>query len=128
MACSNTARSVAEPIAPLPPVLEWVSEVEGRGHGLRPGPLAALPISGAFVTQERINIAIVGLGFGSEFIPIYQRHPFTNMCSICQRTREKLDQVGDAFGVAKRYTSFAEYSFPDTGVPHSVSTSRARGG
>ena len=22
-----------------------------------------------------VNIAIVGLGFGAEFIPIYQRHP-----------------------------------------------------
>ena len=26
-----------------------------------------------------INIAIVGLGFGAEFIPIYQRHPDTEL-------------------------------------------------
>ena len=25
--------------------------------------------------SKKINIAIVGLGFGAEFIPIYQRHP-----------------------------------------------------
>ena len=25
--------------------------------------------------KDRINVAIVGLGFGAEFIPIYQRHP-----------------------------------------------------
>ena len=25
--------------------------------------------------SDKINIAIVGLGFGAEFIPIYQRHP-----------------------------------------------------
>jgi len=26
------------------------------------------------MTQKKINIAIVGLGFGAEFIPIYQAH------------------------------------------------------
>lgn len=56
----------------------------------------------------KLNVAIVGLGFGSEFIPIYQRHPCTNMYAICQRTRQKLDEIGDAFGIANRYTSFEE--------------------
>ena len=45
--------------------------------------------------REKINVAIVGLGFGKEFIPIYQNHPNTNMYAICQRTREKLDEVGE---------------------------------
>ena len=58
--------------------------------------------------QGKINVAIVGLGFGKEFIPIFQRHPNTNMYAICQRTKEKLDEVGDQFGVEKRYTSFEE--------------------
>jgi predicted dehydrogenase len=57
---------------------------------------------------RKINMAIVGLGFGAEFIPIYQRHPHTTMYAICQRTREKLDAIGDAFGIEKRYTSFEE--------------------
>jgi predicted dehydrogenase len=56
--------------------------------------------------MRKVNVAIVGLGFGSEFIPIYQHHPHTNMYAICQRTREKLDQVGGTFGIAKRYTNF----------------------
>jgi predicted dehydrogenase len=56
----------------------------------------------------KVNIAIVGLGFGAEFIPIYQRHPNANMYAICQRTKEKLDTIGDAFEVEKRYTEFAE--------------------
>ena len=25
--------------------------------------------------SDKIKVAIVGLGFGAEFIPIYQRHP-----------------------------------------------------
>ncbi|HZG74212.1 MAG TPA: Gfo/Idh/MocA family oxidoreductase [Paenibacillus sp.] len=56
--------------------------------------------------MKKINVAIVGLGFGAEFIPIYQRHPDTKMYAICQRTEEKLHQVGDYFGVEKRYTDF----------------------
>src|SRR6202008_2544921 len=58
------------------------------------------------MSQGKINVAIVGLGFGAEFIPIYQRHPNANMYAICQRTRKKLDAIGDAFGVEKRYTDF----------------------
>ena len=34
------------------------------------------------------NVAIVGLRFGKEFIPIYQHHPNTNMYAICQRRKE----------------------------------------
>lgn len=56
--------------------------------------------------KDKINIAIVGLGFGAEFIPIYQKHPNANMYAICQRTQSKLDEVGDAFGIEKRYTSY----------------------
>jgi predicted dehydrogenase len=57
---------------------------------------------------DKINIAIVGLGFGAEFIPLYQRHPHANMHSICQRTKEKLNAIGDAFGVERRHTNFDE--------------------
>jgi predicted dehydrogenase len=58
--------------------------------------------------KEKLNIAIVGLGFGKEFIPIYQHHPRTNMYAICQRNAEKLNEVGNQFGVSKRYASFDE--------------------
>ncbi len=57
--------------------------------------------------QPPFRAAIVGLGFGAEFIPIYQRHPLAEMAAICQRTKAKLDALGDAFGIAKRYTDFA---------------------
>src|SRR6478609_10772290 len=62
-----------------------------------------------------INIAIVGLGFGAEFIPIYQRHPDANMYAICQRTRAKLDEVGDKYGIETRYTSYEDL-LADPGV------------
>ncbi len=57
---------------------------------------------------DKINVAIVGLGFGAEFIPIYQAHPHANMYAICQRTKSRLDEVGDTFGIEKRYTDFEE--------------------
>src|ERR1700722_8332910 len=60
------------------------------------------------MSQQKLNIAIVGLGFGKEFIPIYQHHPNTNMYAICQRSKDKLAEVGDQYKVAKRYDSFEE--------------------
>jgi predicted dehydrogenase len=58
------------------------------------------------VSDKKINMAIIGLGFGAEFIPLYQRHPNATMYAICQRNPTKLKQIGDAFGVAKRYTNY----------------------
>lgn len=58
--------------------------------------------------KKVINIAIVGLGFGAEFIPIYHRHPNANLVAICQRTKSKLDSIGDAFAISGRYTSYDE--------------------
>ena len=60
------------------------------------------------MSQRKINIAIVGLGFGAEFIPIYQRHPHANMYAICQRDPKKLTAIGDAFGIAARYSDFKD--------------------
>ncbi|RAV12990.1 Gfo/Idh/MocA family protein [Paenibacillus contaminans] len=57
---------------------------------------------------RKIRMAIAGLGFGAEFIPIYQDHPHTEMVAICQRNEKKLNEIGDHFGIAKRYTSFEE--------------------
>lgn len=57
-------------------------------------------------TKRPVRVAIAGLGFGAEFIPIYQAHPGAEMAAICQRTKSRLDQVGDAFQIPVRYTDF----------------------
>src|SRR6476620_3394662 len=57
---------------------------------------------------KKIRIGIVGLGFGAEFIPIYQKHPNAEMHAICRRDRAELDACGDRFGIEKRYTSYDE--------------------
>jgi predicted dehydrogenase len=60
------------------------------------------------VKRSEINVAVVGLGFGAEFIPIYQRHPQANLYAICQRSTIKLNAVGDAFGVTERYADYRD--------------------
>ena len=57
---------------------------------------------------KQINVAIIGLGFGAEFIPLYQRHPQANMYAICRRDEKGLNEVGDAFGIDKRYTRYED--------------------
>lgn len=60
------------------------------------------------MSAKKINVAIIGLGFGAEFIPIYQRHPNANMYAICQRNKESLDKTGDEFKIDVRYTDYDE--------------------
>jgi predicted dehydrogenase len=54
----------------------------------------------------KVKVGIVGLGFGAEFIPLYQKHPDAECYAICQRNTENLNKVGDQFGVEKRVTDF----------------------
>ena len=51
---------------------------------------------------------MVGLGFGAEFIPIYQAHPDAEVHAICRRNEKELNLVGDRFGINQRYTKFED--------------------
>ena len=44
------------------------------------------------MSSKTVNVAMVGLGFGAEFIPIYQAHPQANMYAICQRNEDEAEQ------------------------------------
>jgi len=57
---------------------------------------------------DKIRVAVVGLGFGAEFLPIYQRHPDAELWGICQRSEDQLNEIGDQFGVARRFSSYEE--------------------
>ncbi|MFN8707559.1 MAG: Gfo/Idh/MocA family protein [Planctomyces sp.] len=54
------------------------------------------------------NVAMVGLGFGAEFIPIYQAHPLGNVAAVCRRNVAEMNRVGDQFGIEKRYAEFED--------------------
>ena len=79
---------------------------------------------------EKPKVAIIGLGFGAEFIPIYQRHPNAEIVAICQRNEENLNKVADEYGIAKRFTDYEQLfsrirrSMPYTSTPRSLITPR----
>ena len=54
--------------------------------------------------EQQFKGAMIGLGFGAEFIPIYQAHPDVEIIAICRRDEVKLHRLGDQFSIAKRYT------------------------
>ncbi len=71
------------------------------------------------MSQKKVRVAIVGLGFGAEFIPIYQAHPNAEMAAICRRDVAELNKVGDKYGITKRYTSYEELlADPDIDAIH----------
>ena len=47
------------------------------------------------VSDKPIRVAIIGLGFGAEFIPIYQNYPGAELHAIRRRDRKGLDESGD---------------------------------
>jgi predicted dehydrogenase len=57
---------------------------------------------------KQVNVAIVGLGFGTEFIPIYQLHPQSNLHAVCRRNEEELHKLADAFEIDTRYTRYED--------------------
>ena len=59
-------------------------------------------------SESKVNVAIIGLGFGAEFIPIYQKHPNANMYGICRRNQDELKKIGEAFGIENRFTDYQE--------------------
>jgi predicted dehydrogenase len=68
---------------------------------------------------KKVRVAIVGLGFGAEFIPIYQAHPDAEMAAICRRNKAELDRCGDQFGIKKRYTDYNDLlKDPDIDAVH----------
>ncbi len=70
-------------------------------------------------TIDHPRVAIIGLGFGAEFIPIYQRHPDADIVAICQRNTDSLNEIGDKFGVEKRFTDYDELlADPDIDAVH----------
>ena len=69
--------------------------------------------------MDKARVGLIGLGFGAEFIPIYQAHPKAEVAAICQRSRTRLDEIGDKFGIAARYTDFRDVvTDPDVDFVH----------
>jgi predicted dehydrogenase len=59
-------------------------------------------------SEKPVRVAIIGLGFGAEFIPIYQKYPGAEIHAICRRDRKGLDECGERYGIKARYTDYRE--------------------
>ncbi|MCA9112318.1 MAG: Gfo/Idh/MocA family oxidoreductase, partial [Planctomycetaceae bacterium] len=60
------------------------------------------------MSGQPVRAAMIGLGFGAEFIPIYQAHPQAEVGAICRRNEAEMNKVGDQFGIARRYTKYED--------------------
>ena len=69
--------------------------------------------------RSKLRIAVVGIRFGAEFVPIYQRHPDVGEVVLCDTNLERLNEVGDRFGVRRRFTDVdALLAAPDIDAVH----------
>lgn len=58
--------------------------------------------------MKKVRVAVVGLGFGAEFVPIYQQFDGTECAAVCRRDEKKLNEFADSFGIEKRYTDYGD--------------------
>ena len=58
--------------------------------------------------DRRIRVAVAGLRFGAEFVPIYLHHPDVEEVTICDPDREVLSAIGERFQVDNRCTDLGE--------------------
>ncbi|MFC4871053.1 Gfo/Idh/MocA family protein [Negadavirga shengliensis] len=61
------------------------------------------------MSQKQITVVIVGMGFGKEFIPIYQNHPNIKAVGICTRNQKTLDELATKFNL-DRNLCFTDYN------------------
>ena len=58
--------------------------------------------------MKKINIAVVGLGFGGAFVDIYKHHPNVGSIRIYDINKERALKVSNNFGIYEIYDSFEE--------------------
>lgn len=58
--------------------------------------------------MKKLNVALLGLHFGSCFAPIYLKHPNVASLTICDANPERLNGLGDRLCIEKRAASLDE--------------------
>lgn len=56
----------------------------------------------------KINIAIIGLGFGRDFVPLYLNHPNVMNVAICDTNTERMSEVAKEFGISWTHSDMDE--------------------
>jgi predicted dehydrogenase len=73
----------------------------------------------------KVRLAVVGLGFGAEFVPIYKDHPDVESVAVCDQDPARLAAAAERFGVSRCFTNVREVFAADdidavhlvTGIP-----------
>lgn len=71
-------------------------------------------MSGPASKGAGLTVAVVGLGFGQDFVPIYLSHPDVDRVVLVDPDAERLREVGDRFAVPDRHTDVASVLADDT--------------
>lgn len=53
----------------------------------------------------KIRVGVIGLGMGRHHIAGYQAHPKAEVVAIADLDEARLKEIGDKFGISKRYPS-----------------------
>lgn len=71
--------------------------------------------------NQSLHVALVGLGFGAEFAPIYKHHPLVRAVTICDASRDARERVAGRFGIDRVRGSLDEVlADPDIDAVHLV--------
>lgn len=54
-------------------------------------------------SNQRLRVAVIGLGIGRMHIEGWRQHPHVDVVAIADTDAQRLDQVGEQFGIARRY-------------------------
>ena len=56
-------------------------------------------------STKRLRVGIIGLGIGRSHIEGWRQHPQVDVIAVADQDANRLDQVGEQYGIATRYTS-----------------------
>jgi predicted dehydrogenase len=59
--------------------------------------------------SDKVKVGVIGLGImGEQYTRIYQSHPRAEVTAIADPKRERLEEVGNKYGIARRYASIEQ--------------------
>ena len=59
-------------------------------------------------SKKKLHIAVVGLGFGFDFVPLYLHHPDVTRVTVSDANPALMKRVADQFGVERRAASLTD--------------------
>ena len=60
------------------------------------------------MNRDKIRVAVVGLGFGAEFAPIYLNHPDVESVALCDANPERLCKAAEQLGIRQQFRDVEE--------------------